>query len=151
MFVCLLGVATVHAADTPNRVEELFIWKVSDELKLSIPEEKSFTKLIKNLNAKKSSLNEAIQENIRHMGGAGSAKDKEKLLSEQKRLLKSYNELSIDEVTQIQKLFGPERAAQYFVLKNDLTNKLKTLLAAPSSNGVSAAPMMAPPHIIEEK
>ena len=49
----------------------------------------------------------------------------------------------------MQKLLGVDRAAKYFVLKTDLTNKLKTMLATPEK--AAPAEKMAPPKLIEEK
>ena len=147
---------SVRAVDTKNRVEELFIWKVSDELKLSVPEEKSFSKVIKTLNERRAQVNDSLQDVLRQLADSKTSKEKEKLLSEQKRLLRSYGELSLEEAEKIQKLLGIERAAQYFVLKNDLTHRLKTALMAPSDKAsVGPTPVghvkLGPPQVIEEK
>jgi hypothetical protein len=76
-------------------------------------------------------------------------------LAEQKRLLRSYNDLSLEEADQIQKILGVNKAAQYFVLKNELTNKLKTVLLSPENSKatekIEKAEKLAPPVIIEEK
>lgn len=139
--------------DARNRVEELFIWKVSDELKLSVPEEKSFSEMIKGLNQRRSLVNENLQDILKQLAESKTTKDKERLLLEQKRLFRSYNDLSLEEAERIQKLFGIDRAAQYFVIKNDLTNRLKTVLASPDKPTQAAAPAkLGPPKvIIEEK
>ena len=71
------------AVDSKNRVEELFIWKISDELKLSVPEERSFSKLIKTLNERRSQVNEDLQAILRQLSDSKTTKDKEKLLTEQ--------------------------------------------------------------------
>jgi hypothetical protein len=146
---------TVFALNSKNKVEELFIWKISDELKLSIPDEKKVSDLIRTLNQKKSKSSEDLQENLKRLAEAKVLKEKEKLLLEQKRLLRTYNDLSLEEADQIQKILGVEKAAQYFVLKNDLTNKLKSVLLSPDSSKASEkiekAEKLAPPQIIEEK
>lgn len=141
------------AVDARNRVEELFIWKVSDELKLSVPEEKSFSEMIRGLNQRRSLVNENLQDILKQLAESKTTKDKERLLLEQKRLFRSYNDLSLEEAERIQKLFGIDRAAQYFVIKNDLTNRLKTVLASPDKPTQAAAPTkLGPPKvIIEEK
>lgn len=145
----LFAILPAHAIEPKNRVEELFIWKISDEMKLSVPEEKAFSDLIRALNQKRHAANESLQISIKKMNDAKTLKEKEKLLSEHRRYLKSYNDISVEEVDRIEKLFGTERATRYFVLKNDLTNRLKTLLAAPEK---PASPeKLAPPKIIEEK
>lgn len=137
------------AVDSRNRVEELFIWKVSDELKLSVPEEKSFAEMIKGLNQRRSLVNESLQDILKQLSESKTTKEKEKLLSDQKRQLRNYNELSLEEADRVQKLFGIDRAAQYFVLKNDLTNRLKTVLASPEKT--TPPKKLGPPQVIEEK
>lgn len=136
-------------------MEELFIWKVSDELKLSVPQEKSFSKIIQTLNERRAQVNDNLQDVIRQLAESKTIKEKEKLLTEQKRLLRSYNELSLEEAEKVQKLFGIDRTAQYFVLKNDLTNRLKTALMTSDKSSSAAPPetppKLGPPQVIEEK
>ncbi len=139
------------ASESRNKIEELFLWKISDDLKLSVPEEKALSEFVKSQTNKKNKLNEETQENLRQISLAGGdAKKLEKLLVEHRRLLKSYNDLSIQELDQIQKKLGAAKAAQYFVLKNDLTTRLKTLLASPEKPGSPAA-KLSTPQVIEEK
>jgi hypothetical protein len=141
---------SAYAAEPKNRVEELFIWKISDEMKLSVPEEKAFSDLIRALNQKRHAANESLQNTLKKMSDAKSLKEKEKLLSDHRKHLKTYNDLSVEEADRIEKLFGAEKATQYFVLKNDLTNRLKSMLAAPEKPAPSAE-KLAPPKLIEEK
>ncbi len=157
ILVSLFQISTsAGAVDSKNRVEELFIWKVSDELKLSVPEEKSFSILIKGLNQRRTLVNENLQDIVKQLAESRTTKEKEKLLLEQKRQLRNYNELSLEEADRVQKLFGIDRAAQYFVIKSDLTNRLKTVLASPEKTTAPTAPPAAPvklgpPQVIEEK
>jgi hypothetical protein len=139
---------SLWAAESRNRVEELFIWKISDELKLSVPEEKSFSTLVRDLNARRTAINDQLQNTVKKLGIPSSVKEKEKILVEHRKLLKSYSDLSVEEVDKIQKIFGVEKASQYFVLKNELTSKVKNLLASPEKQ---PAEKMAPPQVIEEK
>lgn len=148
----LLFPVLLQAAESRSRVEELFLWKISDEMKLSVPEEKSFSELIRGLNQKKATANGKIQGVLLKLSKSTSRKEKEKLLAEHRRLLKEYNGYSLDEVDGIQKLFGTDKSAQYFVLKNDLTVRLKNLLAIPEKpTSPSAADKMAPPQVVEQK
>ncbi len=139
----------MQAAEARNRVEELFIWKISDELKLSVPEEKSFSSLIRELNSRRSNLNDQLQKNLKKMSLPGSTKEKEKILNVQRKLIKIYNDLSIEELDKIQKLFGSQRTAEYLVMKNDLTSKVKNLLASPEKQPLEDK--LPPPQVIEEK
>lgn len=143
----LIPAAAPAVIEARNRVEELFIWKISDEMKLSVSEEKNFADLVRELNRKRSESNEKIQKIIQKMAVAKNSKDREKLLKEHRGALKSYGDLNLEEADRIQKLFGMDRSATYFVLKNDLTNRLKTMLAAPEKPAKAPLP---PPQVIEE-
>jgi hypothetical protein len=143
----ILFSSSLLASETRNKVEELFIWKISDELKLSVAEEKSLAEMIRTFNQRRARVNEDLQETLRKMSSAQSATDREKTLAEHRKHLKSYSDLSIEEADRVQKIFGTEKASRYFVLKNDLTNRLKTMLAAPEPK---TAEKLGPPKIIEE-
>lgn len=117
-------------------------------MKLSVPDEKSLTDLIRGLNKKRADANEKLQSTLKALSEAKDNKEKEKLLKEHRKALKAYNDLSLEEADQIQKIFDVNRAAQYFVLKGELTNKLKTLLASPEKGSQAPLP---PPQVIEEK
>ena len=68
------AVFAAESSDKRNQLEELFIWKLSDELKLSPVEEKKFTDIVKNLNKKKADLNHSLSEAIDKMKQASSTK-----------------------------------------------------------------------------
>lgn len=139
----------LFAADAKNRVEELFIWKISDEMKLSVPEEKTFSELIRSLNQKRQAAHDGMQTTLRKMSESKSRAEKDKLLREHRRQLKKYNDISMEEIEKMEKLLGAERTTRYLVLKNDLTNRLKSLFAAPEK--LAPANPLAPPQLIEEK
>jgi hypothetical protein len=147
VLIYFLSLSTaVGAVESRNKVEELFIWKISDELKLSVPDEKSLSDLLRGLNQRRAQVNEELQATLKKMATATTQKDREKVLNEHRKLLKSYSDLSIEEVDRIQKMLGSEKAAQYFVLKNDLTNRLKSMLATPENR---PAQKLGPPKVIE--
>ncbi len=137
-----------------NKFEELLIWKLSDDLKLTVGEEKKFSRWMRDLNHKKAEINGQIDEVVRSLAELNSnnkislknnEKENEKLLTEYRRLLKSFNELSIKEIDNLQKIIGVEKTGQYLVFKSNLTNKLKQMLT-PSEK---AAPL-PPPKVIQE-
>lgn len=135
-----------------NKFEELLIWKLSDDLKLTVGEEKKFSQWMRDLNHKKNEINGQIEELVQSLAELNSnnknslkKNENEKLLIEYRRLLKSYNELSIKEVDNLQKIIGVEKTGQYLVFKSDLTNKLKQML---TPNEKSAP--LPPPKVIQE-
>jgi len=147
VLIYFLSLSTaVGAVESRNKVEELFIWKISDELKLSVPDEKSLSDFLRGLNQRRAQVNEDLQTSLKKMAETTNPKDRDKVLAEHRKLLKAYSDLSIEEVDRIPKMLGSEKAVQYFVLKNDLTNRLKSMLATPEKK---PAQKLGPPKVIE--
>lgn len=135
---------------TNHKFEDLFIWKVSDELKLSVPEEKSFSDFIRGLNQKKSQLNDQIQETLKKLSATTSQKKAtDQLVAQYRTQLKALNNLNVEEIDQIKKILGSEKVAQYLVLKNDLATQLKAKLSAPDPTKPKTD--LPAPKIIEEQ
>lgn len=157
IFVLFLALPTLaqtveKTTEKRNRVEELFIWKLSEDLKLSVSEEKSFSDLVRELNKKRQQVNSDLAASVDAMAAA-PAKDRPRLLLKYKNLLKQYSEVSLEEVQRMEKILGAEKASVYLVKKAELTNKLKTLLGADTGDGKVAADKkvdLPTPKIIEE-
>ncbi|KYG69769.1 hypothetical protein AZI87_10260 [Bdellovibrio bacteriovorus] len=143
-------VSAASAAEKRNQLEELLIWKMSDELKLTPVEEKKFTDIVKSLNQKKADLNHELQASVEKMQKATSAKFKEDELSKYRKTLQSYGRVGEEEFDKLKPLLGSERMAQYLVIKQDLTNRIKSMLANPESNGKGSKSLPSP-KLIEEK
>jgi hypothetical protein len=67
LFILLISPVLSFAASSEletkkTYIEDIFIWRMSDELNLTASEEKKFTEIHKDLNKKKSDLNKEIQE-----------------------------------------------------------------------------------------
>ena len=130
-----------------NKIEELFIWKISDELKLSTKEEKSFADLFRDLNQKKMSLSHSQDELISQLSQTTKEKDRNQVLADYRQKMTDYNKIQIREFDEIKKLLGPERLAKYLSVKRELTNKVKNLLTEKSEKKDSDLPT---PKVIEE-
>ena len=136
-----------------THLEDIFIWKISDELKLSAKDEKKFTEIQKDLNRKKSDLNRQIQEASQEMVTLGSAKPAQIAagLKKYRRLLVEYNQLSIIEFDSIRSLLGDKKFTEYLQVKSDLTSKVKSMLVGEKDKKeISNSPLL-PPKIIIEK
>lgn len=129
MIVCTAQPGLAQTTEKRNRVEELFIWKLSEDLKLSVSEEKAFSDLVRELNKKRQQVNADLAASVEAMAAA-SVKDRPKLLIRYKTLLKQYSDVSLEEIQRMEKILGAEKASVYLVKKAELTNKLKTLLGA---------------------
>jgi hypothetical protein len=149
IFLFCLSVFADDSHSNNHKFEDLFIWKVSDELKLSVPEEKIFSDLVRDLNQKRQTLNEAMQDTLKKLKDAKTKPEQTRLLSQYRAQLKKHSQLGLDEIDRIKKSLGTDRAAQYFVLKNELMTELRSKLTKPDADK-STAPLKAP-QIIEEK
>nr|BFD58522.1 hypothetical protein CKG001_06290 [Bdellovibrio sp. CKG001] len=139
-----------HAAEKRNQLEELLIWKLSDELKLNTAEEKKFSDIVREINKKKAQFNQELQVSVERMNKAATAKAKEEELTSYRKSLQSYGRMSEEEFDKLKTLLGPERMVQYLQIKQDLTNRIKTMLTNPEGNPKATKPLPAP-KLIEEK
>lgn len=132
-----------------THLEDIFIWKMSDELKLSAKEEKAFTEVLKKLNKEKSELNKKIQMMADDLNDNTS----EATLKTYKKLIQDYNQCSIKEFEAIQKLLGNKKFVQYIKVKNELSNKMKSILIGEkvSEKRETASKPLPKPKVIVEK
>jgi len=140
------------AAPKKNQLEELFIWKLSDELRLGPAEEKKFAELVRGLNQKKLSGSQKIEEKTKALSSAKTDKDRESSLRALRKAHQDYNQLSVTELDEMKKLLGLERLVSYLEIKQELTAKVKSLLIQKDPNKeTSEKKELPPPQIIEEK
>lgn len=130
-----------------SHLEDIFIWKMSDELKLTANEEKQFTDIHRALNKKKSELNKKIQESIQSL----KEKDGEAALKAYKKLIQDYNQLSITEFDSIKNLLGAKKFISYIKIKNELTSKVKSILIGERMADNKKEKDLPPPKVIIEK
>lgn len=147
----LISIPSLAANETELRkthLEDIFIWKMSDELKLSAKEEKEFTEVSKNLNHKKSELNRQIQEMTATLSESSSEAD----LRKYKKLLQDYNEVSIAEFDSIKKILGAKKFVSYLKIKSELTGKMKSILIGEKNTDkkeINSKSLPAPKVIVE--
>lgn len=167
VYIVLIFHSSVFAATSAetkkSHLEDIFIWKMSDELKLNTQEEKKFAEIQKTLNKKKSEINKNIQESIRHLVTVNE-KQLAQSLKKHRQMIVDYNQLSLSEFDSVRKLLGDQRFARYLDIKSDLTNKVKSLLIGDknldkditnepkdSVGGDKPGKELPPPQIIIEK
>jgi hypothetical protein len=179
IFVMIFLVASAAFAEHPptnpeqgrSRLLELFIWKTSEELKLPTDVENKFGDIVRHLNEKRKINGERMEKAIQRLDAltqppaeaaatpAPSAtkadpKALDAALTEYRKALQEYQKLQTDELSQLKAILPPDKLARYLVVKNELTEKLKTFLSKPNE----ATPALdkngkplAAPKVIEEK
>lgn len=131
-----------------TQLEDIFIWKISDELKLTAKQEKEFTEISKALNKKKYDLNRQIQETVQSLGTTNA----EVGLKKYRKLMADYNQLSLNEFDSIKKLLGAAKFTEYLRVKNELTTKVKSILVGDKVNEKKEpVTNLPPPKVIVEK
>jgi hypothetical protein len=110
-----------------RRLEELFIWKMSEELKLSVEIETPFAEAIRALNREKSSLNQELSRALSAIEKAKSPKERETALKSYEKVWRQYGELPIKEINRMRPILGTEKLGQYLVGKSMMAEKLKAL------------------------
>ena len=143
-----LGVtAPVPAAASKerSRLDALFIWKTSEELKLDAPTEQKFTEVIESLNARRRAANLKMDESLAQLSHAKTKAEAEKALNAHRAALREVQATQSSEIDRLRPLLGPEKLAQYITVKNFILEKLKTMLAAPIEKAPQAMPPSATP------
>lgn len=126
------------------------IWKMSDELKLSATEEKTFSAIIKNLNTKKSDLNRSLQSSLESMVNTKDSKKREQEFLLYKKTLQSFNKVSEEELDKLKPLLGTERTIQYLQIKQDLATRIKATLTNPDAPMKDDKKLLPAPKVIIE-
>lgn len=138
LFVCFWMFSSVGANTPPgtekakSRLEELFLWKISDTLGLTNDEEEKFRTNFKSLNDKKSKASQELDRLMTEMEKQSDQKKLSQSLEDYNKSLASYSNVQMDEAKSMRKLLGDKRFAQYLILKRDLNQKLKNMLSTPS-------------------
>lgn len=131
-----------------KKFEDLFIWKVSDELKLTQKEEDLIGDVIRKTNQKKAKANQELEKLYRQLTKESSDSDRKQVLGKIKKALKAQHETVIEELELLEKGIGLKKLAKYLELKQELTDKLKNIWINNDQKGERKLP---PPKIIEEK
>jgi hypothetical protein len=138
--------AFAETSEKKSQLEDLLIWKLSDDLKLNSVEEKKFTELYRSLSQQKANLNHEMQDSIERMSKATTSKSKESELQKYRKTLLAFNHISEEEFDKMKALLGVDKTVQYLQIKQDLTNRIKTMLANPNKD---TKPLPSP-KVIEE-
>lgn len=132
--------AVLNSADSRERarLEELFIWRVSEELRLAPTEEMKFTEAIHSINQRRREANAKMDQAVRGLSGVKTRAEAEKALSAHRAALRETQAAANAELEKLKPLLGAQKLAQYLVVKNSILEKLKEMLASPASAQASS-------------
>lgn len=138
VIICLLAkVSPAQAEDhqaksekMKQRLEQLFIWRVSDRLQLTPAEESKFTDEFHKLSEERAKLSQQLEATLDQIDKEKDSIDKtSKLLAEYTSELKRYNAMQGKELDSMSHLFGTKKMVQYVLLKREMTQKFRDVLA----------------------
>lgn len=152
LFIQLAVSMPAGAAQEKNRqrLDELFLWKLSESLNLKPEEEAQLKRVMKEIKDERAKRLAEIEDLLKRMQ---SEKDKAKrtgLLPEYRASLKRLNESHIEELDQLEKILGPDRMPEYVLAKEKLVDRIKGALAD-SSRDNKLKSKVQNPKIIEQK
>lgn len=125
-----------------RRMEDLFIWKISEELDLSVDDERWLTTTLKSLGQEKMDLQRQLD------GLAQSLKKQPEKLSSYKAIQKKLHTLQINELNQIEKKLGPQKAALYIYYRSELYKRVMQIIDSPEPKKLTKP--LPPPKVIDE-
>ncbi len=144
-FVSFTGVAQTPQPSSPQaanssqhseskvreRLNQIFYWQISDELKLSTKQEKELIAIvedIQNQRAQFMATRDQTIESLRKLGRAPSNKEAEKALKAYNKAVESLAGLDAQESKRLSKVLNTELLVRFYVIREDVIAKVKEAL-----------------------
>jgi hypothetical protein len=144
-----LGYSALAEVDTQvKKFEDLFVWKISDELKLTQKEESIVAEIIKDTNRKKQRSNVELESLYKKLNEETSESGKKTQFNKIRALHKAQLKITLEELDRLNKGVGLKRLGQYLEVKRDLSEKIKNAWSQTEKKSDKELP---PPKVIEEK
>ncbi len=140
-----LGVTLQNPVEREKRrLEELFIWKMCEELKLPVEVESSFAQAIRALNQEKSKSLADIEAALIAIEQAKTVADSEKAVKRYEKAIRKFGDVPIREVSRLRRILGAERLSRYLVSKSQMAEKLKAMAQGSTQPRSEARPEARP-------
>ncbi|MFP5519943.1 MAG: hypothetical protein ACLGGX_08570 [Bdellovibrionia bacterium] len=152
IFILLSFPAVSGASTSSSKIEELIIWKLSDELQLTLKEELEFSKLFKELNREKQNIQNQQNEHLKSSSNLKNIDSKKKWIQTYLKFAQKFSDLTQKENREMQKVLGTDKYIRYVVLKSDLSQRVRELMLdteGRKAEGTSPK-KLPPPKVIEE-
>ncbi len=131
-----------------KKFEDLFIWKVSDELKLTQKEESLISEIIRETNRKKQESNNTLESLYKKMNQEPTDAGKKEVLNKIRSIHKEQLSISLEEIDRLNRGIGLKKLGLYLEIKRDLLEKIKNVW---SQNEKKADKVLPAPKVIEER
>lgn len=133
-----------------DRLEKLFVWRVSDRLGLTPEQEEKFNKKYSDLSSERRVLTGQLTDAMNEMERVkAKSADSDKALKKYREILNKLSTLQQKELDELGKDFGPQKMVEYILLKREMTEKFKDVLTqAPQASGSTKT--LKEPEVIQE-
>lgn len=111
------------------RLENLLIWKLTDELELTAKEEIAFSNLVKSIGFERRLLQSESEDLSLKLKSNAS------LLTDYKKNLEKLAANNLKEVSEIELLLGKEKTAKYVFLKSEILKRITSELSKKTELG----------------
>jgi hypothetical protein len=139
-----------------SRLEQLFIWRVSDKLQLTPDEETKFTNAYKKLSDDRTAAFRKIDDIVSKLAEQkDDKKARAKLWIEYEDASKKANKVQENEIPTLKKIFTTDQLVEYVVLKREMFHKFREALGSAKSTATAAdtpeKAKLKEPEVIQEK
>jgi flagellar motility protein MotE (MotC chaperone) len=152
-----IGVAQEKGEQTESKVkgrlEQLYLWKVSDRLNLNAEQEARFKTIYKEITDNRARLSGEMDKCLGQIEKSkGNAAEVQKHVTKYEDLLKQYNGVSTEEFDRMKRFLGTAKFGEYLLLKREMTQKLKDVISTGGLNlqTKAARSPLKDPEVIQE-
>jgi hypothetical protein len=138
-----------------SRLEQLFIWRVSDKLQLTPDEETKFAAEYKKLSEDRADAFHKMDDILNKLSEVkDDKKARAKLLSEYEEASKKSVRVQDNELPAMKKIFTQDQLVEYVLLKREMFHKFRDALATSKTTSVADSPdkpKLKEPEVIQQK
>ena len=111
-----------------ERLEQIFVWKMSDELGLNAAEDQKFREFLLESNKNRTRYATEANDTLERLQETASDAQRKALLDRYIGLLKIDGASAATEIHEIRKIIGDTRAVKYLRVKEKLRKRLRKLI-----------------------
>lgn len=135
-------------AQTTDRFQELFLWKMSEALKLNAEKEEAFNTAIRALNEKKSKALQNVDTSLEQMKLVKTESSAKVQVEKYRSALEAYGRVNQEELEEMSRIFNYSQLAQYLTIKMEIMKRLQEKMLDPEKESAKKEVSPRKPKII---
>lgn len=137
-------------AQTTDRFQELFLWKMSEALKLNAEKEEAFNTAIRKLNEKKAQALQNVDATLIQMKEAKTESSAKVQVEKYRKALEAYQRVNQEELEEMSRIFNYSQLAQYLTIKMEIMKRLQEKMLDPDKESAKEVSPRKPKIILDE-